>query len=68
MNGYKIETVKLGCKTDGYETPDKTIETVTFETIKEARKYLRNSLKNGYKKIYNNYFNQDLHTELHCNF
>lgn len=68
MASFKIETVKLGCNVDNYETKDETIEIKTFDTIKEARKSLRQSLKNGYDKIYNNYFNKELYTELQCNF
>lgn len=65
---FKIETVKLGCKTDGFETPDETLKTETFETLKEARKALRQSLKNGFIKHYNNYYNSTEHTELQRNF
>ena len=66
---YTIETVKIGLSGSGaYNTPNQTIKTESFDTIKEARKVLRLSLKNGYEKVYNNYYNSELNTEFHTNF
>lgn len=66
---YRIETIKYGISgTDVYDTPNQTLEVNSFDTLKDARKFLRASLKNGFNKVYNNYVNHDNCTELHTNF
>ncbi|MBW8241480.1 hypothetical protein K1F50_01620 [Muricauda oceani] len=66
---YTVETIKYGrTGTGAYDTPDQTIGVNSFDTKKDAQKFLRDSLKNGYQKFYGNYVNYDMGTELHTNF
>lgn len=66
---YTVETIKYGISGTGvYDTPDQTIGVESFDTKKEAQKFLRDSLTNGYQKYYSNYVNYSEGTELHTNF